>query len=52
MNFVTGEYVPLVFKEVMIDLEIESSTVLTESMDGKEQIAKYGIPVPEDGKFV
>ena len=43
----------MVFKEVMIDhLEIESSTVLAESMDGKEQIAKYGIPVPEDGKFV
>ena len=32
-------------------LEIESSTVLAESMDGKEQVAKYGIPAPEDGKF-
>ena len=43
----------MVFKEVMIDhLEIERSTFLAESMDGKEQIAKYGIPVPEDGKFV
>ena len=42
----------MVFKEVMIDhLEIESSTVLAESMDGKEQVAKYGIPAPEDGKF-
>ena len=36
----------------MIDhLEIKSSTVLAESMDGKEQIAKYGIPVPEEGKI-
>ena len=43
----------MVFTEVMIDhLEIESSTVLAESMDGKEQVAKYGIPVPVDGKLV
>ena len=51
-NFDLGEYVPVVFEEVMIDhLEIKSSTVLAESMDGKEQIVKYGIPVPEEGKI-
>ena len=50
-DFARGEYVPVVFEEVMINhLEIESSLVLAESLAGKEQIAKYGIPAPEDGE--
>lgn len=48
-NHMAGNHAKLAFKETMIShLEIESTILYSGGVEGRDQILKYGIPIPED----
>ena len=46
------EYVSVLFEEAMINhLELESKIIEAETEEGREQVKKFGIPEPLQGKI-